>query len=70
MNHTSLSMVSPVMSRIGRHSMPGVSMSMMNAVMPSCFAPRSNAVGSVRSRKRPHRARCADEIHVFCPFTT
>ena len=34
---TSLNISSPVRSRIGRHSMPGVSMSMMNAVMPSCL---------------------------------
>ena len=59
-----------MISRIGRMSMPGSSMSTMNAVMPSCFRPREIAVGSVRIRKSPHFAICADEIQIFCPLTT
>ena len=66
----SLNISSPAMSRIGRHSMPGVSMSTMKAVIPSCLAPRSMAVGSVRSKKRPHLARWAVEIQIFWPLTT
>ena len=68
--NTSQNSESPVISRIGRMSMPGSSMSTMNVVMPSCLRPRAIAVGSVRMRNRPHFAICADEIHVFCPFTT
>ncbi len=67
---TSLNISSPDMSRMGRASMPGVCMSMMKAVMPSCLAPRSMAVGSVRRRKSPHRARWAVEIQIFWPLTT
>ena len=68
--NTSQNNESPVISRIGRISMPGDSMSTMNAVMPSCLRPREIAVGSVRKRNRPHFAICADEIQIFCPFTT
>ena len=68
--NTSLNISSPMMSRIVRHSMPGVSMSMMNAVMPSCLRFSSIASGSVRSRNRPHFARCAVEIQIFWPLTT
>ena len=32
--------------------------------MPSCLAPRSIAVGSVRTRKRPHLATWAEEIQI------
>ena len=67
---TSLNISSPVMSRIGRISMPGVSMSTMKAVIPSCLAPRSMAVGSVRRRNSPHLAMWAVEIQIFWPFTT
>ena len=42
----------------------------MKAVMPSCLAPRSMAVGSVRNRNSPHLARCAVEIQIFWPLTT
>ena len=55
---------------MGRASMPGVCMSTMKAVIPSCLAPRSMAVGSVRRRKSPHRARWAVEIQIFWPLTT
>jgi len=40
-------------------------LSTMSAVMPSCLAPRSMAVGSVRTRNSPHFAMCADEIQIF-----
>jgi hypothetical protein len=63
--NTSLNISSPEMSRSGRHSMPSASMSTMSAVMPSCFAPRSNAVGSVRTRNSPHLAMWAEEIQIF-----
>jgi len=66
----SLNSSSPAMSRIGRTSIPGVLRFKMNAVIPSCFLPRSMAVGSVRRRNSPHVARCAEEIHIFEPFTT
>ena len=42
----------------------------MKAVMPSCFLPRSIAVGSVHSRNRPHVARWAELIQIFEPLTT
>ena len=66
----SLKSSSPAMSRIGRTSIPGVLRSRTNAVMPSCFFPRSIAVGSVRSRNSPHVARWAELIQIFEPFTT
>ncbi len=66
----SLKSSSPAMSRIGRTSMPGVLRLRMKAVIPSCFLPRSMAVGSVRSRKSPQVARCADEIQIFEPLMT
>ena len=66
----SLKSSSPAMSLIGRTSIPGVFRLRMNAVMPSCFFPRSNAVGSVRRRNSPHVARWAEEIQIFEPFTT
>ncbi len=69
--NTSLSISSPVRSRIGRHSTPGVVRSTMKAVIPEYFVSRLASVsGSVRNRKRPKRARCAEEVQVFCPFTT
>ena len=66
----SLKSSSPAMSLIGRTSIPGVVMFSTNAVMPSCFFPRSSAPGSVRSKNSPHVARWADEIQIFDPFTT
>ncbi len=42
----------------------------MNAVIPSCFFPRSMALGSVRNRNSPHVARWADEIQIFEPLIT
>ena len=42
----------------------------MKAVIPSCFLPRSIAVGSVRSRNSPQVARCAEEIQIFEPLIT
>jgi hypothetical protein len=68
--NTSQNNESPVISRIGRMSIPGSSMSTMNVVMPSCLRPREIAVGSVRMRNSPHFAICADEIQIFCPLTT
>ena len=58
------------MSRMTLTSIPGSSMSTMRAVIPSCLAPRSMAVGSVRTRKSPHLARWAVEIQILRPFTT
>ncbi len=69
MKKTSQNNESPVISRMGRTSMPGNSMSTMNAVMPSCLTPRAIAVGSVRIRNSPHLAIWAELIHTFCPFT-
>ena len=66
----SLNSSSPAMSRIGRTSIPGVFRLRTKAVMPSCFFPRSIAVGSVRSRNSPHVARWAEEIQIFEPLTT
>ena len=66
----SLNSSSPAMSLMGRTSMPGVLRLRMKAVMPSCFLPRSIAVGSVRSRKRPHVARWAEEIQILEPLMT
>ena len=66
----SLKSSSPAMSRIGRTSMPGVFRLRMNAVIPSCFFPRSMAVGSVRRRNSPHVARWAELIQIFEPLTT
>ena len=67
---TSQNISSPVMSRIGRISMPSASRSMISAVMPSCLRPSSIASGSVRTRNRPHFAMCADEIQIFWPLRT
>ena len=66
----SLKSSSPAMSRIGRTSMPGVFRLRTKAVIPSCFFPRSMAVGSVRSRNSPQVARWAEEIQIFEPLTT
>jgi hypothetical protein len=68
--NTSQNISSPAMSRIGRIPIPSTSRSTISAVMPSCFAPRSRAVGSVRTRKSPHFAMCALEIQILWPFTT
>jgi len=45
-------------------------MSTISAVMPSCFVPRAIASGSVRTRNRPQRARCAVEIQILVPLST
>ena len=66
----SLNSSSPAMSRIGRTSMPGVFRLRTKAVIPSCFLPRSIAVGSVRSRKSPQVARWAELIQILDPLTT
>jgi hypothetical protein len=63
-------MASPVMSRMGWHSMPGTRMSTISAVMPSCLALRSKAVGSVRTRNSPHWAMWAVEIQILRPSST
>ena len=47
--NTSLNIASPVSSRSGRMSMPGVFMSSMKNEMPSCFG----ASGSVRASRIP-----------------
>ena len=63
---TSLNSASPVICRSGRMVRPGLFMSTSRKVMPLCLA----AVGSVRTRKKPHAATWAMLVHTFWPFST
>ena len=63
--NTSLNSASPVISRIGRTSMPGRSIGMMKYEMPRCFdtSPR------VRAIRMPNLACAASDVQIFWPFT-
>ena len=63
---TSLKMARPVISRIGRTSMPGWCMSMTKYVRPRCLGTSE----SVRAIKIPNLAMCAPEVQTFWPLTT
>ena len=56
----------PVISRIGRTSMPGRSIGMTKAVMPAC----RSTVGSVRASSVPMSAHCPSVHQIFCPVTS
>jgi hypothetical protein len=64
--NTSLNHDAPVSSRSGRMSIPGVFMSSMKKLMPSCLG----ASGSVRASRMPQSACCAIEVQTFWPLTT
>jgi hypothetical protein len=59
--NTSLKNASPVSSRSGRTSIPGVCMSSMKQLMPSCLG----ASGFVRASRIPQSACFAIEVHTF-----
>jgi hypothetical protein len=63
---TSLNSASPVISRIGRTSMPGWSMGTRRNVMPLCFG----ADGFVRARTKIQLAVWADDVQIFWPLMT
>ena len=56
----------PVISMIGRISMPGASIGQMKYEMPSCFG----ASGSVRAMRMPNFENWASEVQIFWPVTT
>ena len=64
--NTSLNNAVPVISLIGRMSMPGVSIGQMKYEMPLCFG----ASGLVRAMRMPNFENCAPDVHTFWPFTT
>ena len=64
--NTSLKSLSPVSWRIGLISMPGWSSGQSRNEMPRW--PR--ALGSVRASRKIQLARCATEVHTFCPSIT
>ena len=64
--NTSLKVCVPVISMIGRISMPGVSIGQMKYEMPSCFG----ASGSVRAMRMPSFECWASDVQIFWPFTT
>ena len=66
LKNTSLNDAPPLIWRIGRTSIPGRSIGMMNAVRPLCFT----ASGSVRAMSSPHSENRAPELQTFCPLTT
>ena len=59
--NTSLKMARPVISRIGRTSMPGWSMSMTKYERPWCLG----SDGLVRAMRMPKRAAWAPEVQTF-----
>jgi hypothetical protein len=63
---TSLKVCDPVISMIGRISIPGVSIGQMKYEIPSCFG----ASGSVRAMRIPSFECWASDVQIFCPFTT
>ena len=63
---TSLNSASPVACRSGLTSTPGTVMSQAKYVSPWCLG----TSGSVRATSSARLARCADDVHTFCPFTT
>ena len=64
--NTSLNAWAPVMSMIGRTSIPGVSMGQMKYEMPRCLG----ASGSVRAMRMPSLATWPKDVQIFCPLTT
>ena len=65
MKNTSLKIATPVISRTGRTSTPGVSIGQMKYEMPWCFA----TSGSVRAIRMPNWLSCAPEFQIFEPLT-
>ena len=63
---TSLNVCEPVISMMGRISMPGASMGQTKYEMPSCFG----ACGSVRAMRMPSCECWASDVQIFWPFTT
>ena len=59
--NTSLNMCTPVISTMGRISMPGVSIGQMKYEMPLCFV----ASGFVRAMRMPNFDACAPEVQIF-----
>ena len=66
LKNTSLNDAPPLICLIGRISMPGRSIGMMNAVRPLCLT----TSGSERAMSSPHSANRAPELHTFWPLTT
>ena len=64
--NTSLNVGPPVISVIGRISMPGRSIGQMKYEMPLCLG----TSGSVRAMRMPNRAYCAPLVQIFWPLTT
>ena len=64
--NVSLKWLPPVISMIGRTSMPGLRMSTTKYEMPRCVG----ASGSVRASRMPQSLRLAHVLQIFCPFTT
>ena len=62
---TSLNVLAPVISRIGRISIPGRSIGQMKYETPLCLG----ASGFVRAIKMPYLAYCAPLVQIFCPLT-
>ena len=65
MKNTSLNRAVPVISLIGRTSMPGVSMGQTKYEMPRCFG----VSGSVRAMRMPNLENCAPDVQTFWPLT-
>ncbi len=63
---TSLNIARPVISRSGRTSTPGWSISNAKYEMPVCFG----AFGSVRAISIPRLQICAVDVHTFWPVMT
>ena len=61
MKNTSLKLLTPVMLRIGRISMPGTSIGQMKYEMPLCLG----TSGSVRAIRMPSLANWAPLVQIF-----
>ena len=66
MKNTSLNRAEPVISTIGRISMPGVSIGQMKYEMPLCLG----TSGSVRAMRMPNCEIWAIDVQIFWPLTT
>ena len=64
--NTSLNVWPPVISMIGRISMPGRSIGQMKYETPLCFG----ASGLVRAMRMPNFEKCASDVQIFWPLTT
>ena len=66
LKNTSLNDDPPLICLMGRISMPGRSIGMMNAVMPLCLTTST----SLRAINSPHSENCAPDDQTFCPLRT